>query len=195
MTPLRQDGDLAQVLDHHAQHDVVGNLAEARQLALADIGHAARGKGLDVGLYHVVGGPGARGHGGELAGLHHLGVAAHRCGDQVGAQLGEACAAGGRLLGRDGGTVDEDLRDPAIAAGGDAVRAEADLVHVLAGGNHQEHDVARCQRRRRIHDLGAESGQRLGLGPRPVPHLHRVTGLGEKRRHRLAHAPEPDPAD
>ena len=37
----RQERDLDQVLDHHAEHDVVGDLADARELAFADIGDAA----------------------------------------------------------------------------------------------------------------------------------------------------------
>ena len=39
---LRQDGDLREVLDHDAEHDVVRDLADARQLALAHVGDAAR---------------------------------------------------------------------------------------------------------------------------------------------------------
>ena len=37
-----EEGDLDQVLDHDAEHDVVGDLADARQFALAHIGDATR---------------------------------------------------------------------------------------------------------------------------------------------------------
>src|SRR5687768_18279925 len=51
----------------------------------------------------VVGGPGAGGDGGELAGADHLGVAADGRGDEIGAQLGEFGPDLGGFLGGDGG--------------------------------------------------------------------------------------------
>ena len=37
-----EERDLDQVLDHDAEHDVVGDLADARELAVADVGDALR---------------------------------------------------------------------------------------------------------------------------------------------------------
>src|SRR5687768_1267746 len=42
---LREDGDLAQVLDYHAEHHVVADLGDASELALADVARA--------GAHHV----------------------------------------------------------------------------------------------------------------------------------------------
>ena len=46
---LGEDRDLGQVLRHDAEEDVVGDLAEAGELALADVGDAVRGDRLDHG--------------------------------------------------------------------------------------------------------------------------------------------------
>ncbi len=47
---LRQYGDLGKVLDHNTEKDVVSDLADTRQLTLADIGDAAWREGEDVRL-------------------------------------------------------------------------------------------------------------------------------------------------
>jgi hypothetical protein len=69
--------------------------------------------------------------GGQLAGLDHLGVAADRAGDEIGALLLQPLADGGGLLDRDGRAIDYHFRHLAVL--GDAVRSEIDLLDVLAG--------------------------------------------------------------
>jgi len=44
-----QERDLGQVLDDHAEHDIVGHLADAGELAVADIGYAGPGNGFQIG--------------------------------------------------------------------------------------------------------------------------------------------------
>jgi hypothetical protein len=39
--------DLDQVLDHYAEHDVVCDLADARELAIAHVGHTLRRENFD----------------------------------------------------------------------------------------------------------------------------------------------------
>ena len=78
----------------------------------------------------------------SLPALHHLAVAAHRRGQEIGAEGLELAAHGGRLLERDGGAVHHHLRHLALAALGDAGLAEAHLLQVLAGRDDDEDDVA-----------------------------------------------------
>ena len=48
---LREHGDLGEILDHDAEEDVMRDLADARQFALADIGDAGRRDGLQIRLH------------------------------------------------------------------------------------------------------------------------------------------------
>ena len=57
---VAEQRDLDQVLDDDAEHDVVGDLAHARQLALPDVGDASRRERLDQRLDLSKGGLGPR---------------------------------------------------------------------------------------------------------------------------------------
>ena len=114
--------DFDQVLDHHAEHDVVRDLADAREFAVADIGHAARREHLDQRHRDFGVGLGAGHHGRQLAGLDHLGIAGHRCGQETHAFFGQALADGGGFLNPDRRAVDNHARQ--LAAGAQAVLAE-----------------------------------------------------------------------
>ncbi len=93
---LGEDGDLGQVLRDHAEEDVVADLHDTRELALADIAHTLAQR-LHIGERLVDGRLVARGDDAETAGLDHLGVAAHGRVDHRGADLG------GRSARRGGG--------------------------------------------------------------------------------------------
>ena len=185
--------DLDQVLDHHAEHDVVRDLADARELAVADVGHALRREHFDQRHRDLGVGFRARHHRRQLAGLDHLGIAGHRRGDEAHALLGQPLADVGGFLDRNRRAVDQHLR--LLGAAQQAVLAENDLLDVLAGGDDGEHHVATGELDRLVDDLGALGGQRLGLGAGAVPDRHIVAGLEQAFRHRRAHAADPDPAD
>ena len=59
-----QERDLDQVLDDDAEHDVVGNLADPRELAVADVGDAAWREHLDQRRRGLAGGFRTGHHGG-----------------------------------------------------------------------------------------------------------------------------------
>src|SRR5215475_8057396 len=81
--------DLDQVLDHHAEHDIVGDLADAGELAVADVGHAARREHLHHRLDRAERGLRAGCHRRQLAGIDDLGVAAHRAAHEARIALGQ----------------------------------------------------------------------------------------------------------
>jgi hypothetical protein len=189
-----QERDLDQVLDDHAEHDVVRDLADARELAVADIGDAARGEHLDQRHHRLAGRFGARDDGGELAGLDDLGVAAHRRGDELGAELLELVADRGGFLDRDGRAIDHDRRHLAALAA-DAVLAVQHLLHVLAGGDDGEQHVDVLSSDEMIDQLAADLLQRLGFGARAVPDGDVVAGLDQPLGHGNPHAAGADPAD
>ena len=87
-----QKRDLDQILDDDAEHDIVGDLADAGELAVAHIGHAAWREHFDQGRCGLAGGLRAGDDRGQLAGLDHFGIAAHRRGDEIGAELPELVA-------------------------------------------------------------------------------------------------------
>ena len=72
---LGEDRDLGEVLDRDAEQHVVGDLAEAGELALADVGDAPGGKRQNQRLDLAEGSLGARRDRAELAGAHAFGVA------------------------------------------------------------------------------------------------------------------------
>ena len=72
-----QHGDLAQVLNDHAEHGVVRDLPDPGQLTLTNPHDFAR-HGLQAGLDLVIQRFGAGGHLQQLTGLGHLGIARHR---------------------------------------------------------------------------------------------------------------------
>jgi hypothetical protein len=74
---LGQYGDLDQRLDDDAEEDVVADLAEAGQFALADIADAAT-ESLEIADHLVIGLFRSRGDDAQLAGLDHLAVSADR---------------------------------------------------------------------------------------------------------------------
>ena len=75
---LREDGDLREVLDHDAKQDVVRDLADAGEIALADIGDAVARDRLEIGLRHLEGVGRTRDDAAQLACLDGLAVAADR---------------------------------------------------------------------------------------------------------------------
>jgi hypothetical protein len=130
---LRQDGDLGEILDDHAQHDVVRDLADPRELALADIGHAPAGNRRKKGLDFAIGRLRPGSDRAELARLDALAVAADRRCDQHGTPRAQPLPERRRFLDPDRRAVDEELRHHTVAAGGHALLAEIDLLEVLAG--------------------------------------------------------------
>src|SRR4029077_13453828 len=118
--------DLDQVLDHHREHDIVGDLADARELAFAHAGDALRRYHFQHRRNRLAGGLVTGNDGGELAGLDHLGIAAHRRRYELAAELAETVADRSGFLHRDGRAVHEDFWNLAAVAG-DAVLAEIDL--------------------------------------------------------------------
>ncbi len=165
-----QQRDLDQVLDHHAEHDVVGDLADARELAGPHVGDAARGDHFHERRGGLACGLAAGDHGGELARLDHLGIAAHRRRHVFAAELLQPVADRGRLLHRDGRAVDEDFRQLA-AMTGDAVLAEIDLLQILSGRDNGEQHVHVLELEEIVDHLAADLGQRLGLGAGAVPDI------------------------
>ena len=186
--------DLDQVLDHHAEHDVVRDLADAREFAVADIGHAARREHLDQRHGGLAGRLRAGDDGGELAGLDDLGVAAHRRGDEIGAELLELVADRGGFLDRDGRAIDHDRRQLAALAA-HAVLAVEHVLHVLAGVDDREQHVDVFEIGQMVDDLAADLGERLGLGARAIPDRNVMAGLDQPLGHGQAHAAHADPAD
>src|SRR5262249_10322451 len=80
---LRQNGDLGEILNDDAEADIMCDLANARQLALADIGDATRREGEDIGFDQLEGGFWTRGDRAELAGFDAFAVAADRGGYEL----------------------------------------------------------------------------------------------------------------
>src|SRR6185436_17865527 len=77
---LREDRDLAQRLDHHAEVHVVADLGDARKLALADVARAdAHHVEVRLGLFICRFGPGH--HEGELSRLDDFRIPTHGCGE------------------------------------------------------------------------------------------------------------------
>ena len=189
-----QQRDLDQVLDDDAEHDIVRDLADAREFAVADIGHAARREDLDQRHGDLAGGFRARHDGGQLAGLDHLGIAAHRRGDEIGVELLELVADLGGFLDRDGRAIDDDRRHLAALAA-DAVLAVEHLLHVLAGGDDREQHIDVLEIGQMIDHLAADLFKRLGLGARAVPDRNVMAGLDEPLGHRKTHPAHADPAD
>src|SRR5262249_1740269 len=189
-----QQRDFNQVLDHHAEHDVVGDLADARELAAADVGDAARGDHFHERGDGLARGLAAGDHRGELARLDDLGIAAHRRRHVFAAELLQPVADRGRLLDRDGRAVDEDFRQLAAMAG-DAVLAEIDLVQILAGRDDGEQHVHVLELDEIVDHLAADLGQRLGLGAGAVPDGEVITGLEQALGHGITHAAHADPTD
>ena len=185
--------DLDQVLDHHAEHDIVCDLADARELAVAHVGDTLRREHLDQRHRHFGVGLGTGHHGRQFAGLDHLGVAGYRRGQEAYAAFGQPLADGGGFLDRDRRAIDQHLR--LLGAAEQAIFAEDDLFDVLAGGDDREHHVATGEIDRLVDDLAAFGGQRLGLGAGAVPDRHIMAGLKQALGHRRAHAADPDPAD
>ncbi len=189
-----QQRDLDQVLDHHAEHDVVRDLADAREFAVADIGDARRREHLDHLLDLAERRLGSGADRRQLAGLDHLGVAGDRRADVVGAAILQPLADGDQFLDRDGRAVDEHAGRLAVAAQ-HAVLAEIDLLDVLALGDDREHHVHAGEVGRLVDDLAARLGERLGLGAGAIPDRDVVAGLQQPLGHRVAHAAHADPAD
>ena len=78
---LRQDGDLGERLRDHAEEDVVADLHDARELALADVADPLA-QGLQVRERLLIGGPAARDDDAEPSSLDHLAVSTDRRGQQ-----------------------------------------------------------------------------------------------------------------
>src|SRR5665213_221644 len=192
---LREDGNLGEVLDHDAEEYVVRDLADAGQLALADIGHAGSRDDGEIRPHLVEGGLRTGDDGGKLPGLDGLAVARDRRTDQLAAELGQSRADRLRLLDPDGGAVDENLRARTAGFGEQSVAAETDLLEILAGRYHREHDVLAGQFARVIDDASAILRQWLGLGASPVPDHHLMASLHQPLGHRIAHASHADPAE
>src|SRR5260221_13487955 len=68
-----------------------------------------------------------------------------------------------------------------------APASEADLAHIVAGRDHREEDVYGGQVLKLIGQLRAFLGQRLGLGPGPVPYRQSVARSEDTFRHRITH--------
>ena len=170
------------------------DLADAREFALAHIGHAARREHLDQRRCGLACRFGTGDDGGKLAGLDDLGVAADRRGDEVGAELLELLADRRGFLHRDGRAIDHDRRHPAALAA-HAVLAVQHLLHALAGIEDREQHVDVLEFEQVIDHLAADLLQRLGLGARTVPDGDVVAGLDQPLGHGKAHAARADPAD
>ena len=186
---LGKHRDLAQVLHHHAQHDVVADLRDARQLAVAHIArasaeHVEKRPGVFVGPFR----PG--GDNGELAGLDHLGVAADRRSKVFDAFLLQHRAQLSRAVERDGRAFDHHA---GFRLPGKELRHH--LLDVVPGGDHAEDDVAAREVGKRIDDLRAVFPQRLGLGARAVPDGDVAVAFCEAGGHFESHAAGADPAE
>jgi hypothetical protein len=106
---LRENSDLGQRLRDHAEEEIVAELDDAGELAVADIGGAGAQQ-VQVRLRRAerVGGPGDGQC--QLAGARHPGVAHHRRGQQRGAALRQLAADVPGGLHRDRGAVHHDRR-------------------------------------------------------------------------------------
>src|SRR5712692_2269978 len=132
---LRENGDLAQRLDHHAEEHVVADLGDARKFSFADIArarahHVEEGPRLFVGLLR----PGSDDS--ELARLDHLRVAAYRRGEVLDALLPQRFAQLGRALQRDRRALDDHLW---LARPGKQLLH--DLLDVVPRRDHAENNI------------------------------------------------------
>src|SRR5262249_46615811 len=177
------------------EKDVVGDLADASELAFPDIGDAARRKLLDQWPYRAAGGFRPRHHRRELAGLDGLRVAAHRRRHERGAALAKAGSDRSGLLDPDGRAIDEDLRQLAAFACCDAALAEQHGLDIAAGGYDREQHVDIGEIGGALDDAAALLRQRLGLCACPVPDRHLMPGIEQPLRHGIAHAADADPTD
>ena len=190
-----QQRDLDQVLDHDAEHDVVRDLADAREFAVADVGHAGRREHLDHRHDGLAGGFRAGNDRRQLAGLDHLGVAATPAPRRSRRRVLEA-SCGCRRNPRPRWSSSRRRSSAACrCAGDDAVLAEIDLLEVLAGRHDREQHVDAGEVGELVDDLAALGGERLGLGAGAVPDRDVVAGLEQPLGHRIAHAAHADPAD
>src|SRR5271169_5188790 len=95
---LREYRDLGEILYHDAEEDVVRDLADARQLTLADIGNAGGRDGFEIRLHLLECRLWAGHDHGKLAGLDAFAVTADRGANKLAAQLLEPCPDRHRLL-------------------------------------------------------------------------------------------------
>jgi hypothetical protein len=189
---LGQHGDLAQVLDDHAEHGVVRDLPDPRELALAHPDDLAR-HDLQDRLHALVQRAPARGHHQQLARLGHLGVARHRRTQVRHAHRLEPGADFGRAFLGDRRAVDHDL---GFGRAAEQPRVcEQHLLEVLGGGHHREHALAAGQLLHGRDHLCAVLDQRLALAAGSVPQVHAMPRLEQALDHGLAHAPQSDPSD
>ena len=185
---LREDRDLAQVLDHDAQHHVVADLGDAREFALTNVAragaeHVEERPRLLIGLFRA--GSDDR----QLAGLDHFRVAAHRRREIVDALRAQHLAKLGGAFQRDRRALDHHLR--LLAAGEQLLHHR---FHVIPGRHHAEHDVARGQLGQRVDHFRTVLRERFRLGARAVPDGDVAAALRQARGHLEAHAAGADPA-
>ena len=153
---LRQHRDLGHALRDHAEHQVVADLHQPRQLPLADVGDATRQHLQQWPRLHprVVR---ARGDDRQPAARRNLWVAADRRRKHRGpaALHGRTDARRHRRGDRRG--VDDQARKGVVAREQPGGSAD-DILYVRRTGDHREHDVPVGQIRRRVDDRGPQRG-------------------------------------
>jgi hypothetical protein len=192
---LSKKRDLDEILDDDPEHDVMRDLADSRPVGLSDVEHAPWSKRFHDRLHLVESrlrtGCDAR----QLAGPDAAAIAADR-GDHVfGAARSEILTEALRVFYSDARTIDQELRSAVPTVGEHARASEADLAHIVAGRDHCEEDVYGGQVLKLIRQLRAFLGQRLGLGPSPVPYRQSVVRSEDTFRHRITHPTQPNPTD
>jgi len=190
---LRKDRDLGKRLRDDAEEDVVADLDDARELALADVARR-RCDHLQVRKRGVECGARSRAHERQPAGLDDLRVAGDGSRKQIDAAREKRLPQLGRSFERNRRTFDDELR-VGRATRQQPARAGDDFRDVLPCGDHHEHDVARREVADVLRDLRADLRERLGLGARAVPHGEVRSALGQPLGHRVTHAAHADPAD
>jgi hypothetical protein len=190
---LAEHGDLSHRLGDDPEHQVVSDLDESRDLALADV-RRTLAKVVEQVLDLVKGDLGARDDEAERTGLDDLAVPADRRGEEVDAELGRGRAHRCGGLHRDRRGVDDDTGDSA-GVGEQPALAEKHLLEVGRGRDHGEDDIKPTKFRDVVGDGAAKCGERLRLGARAVPDSDVVACPGQAPGHRRTHPPGADPAD
>ena len=171
-----QQRDLRETFDHHAQKDIVRDLADPGELALSDIRDALRSKDLDQRPRGPTGVLRPRDDGGQLSGSDRFGVAADGSGHEGGAALRKAAADHSRFLDADRRAVDKHPRQLAVFSCRHSIFSKQHLLDVTSGRHDREQHVDIGEIRRSLHDPTALTRKPLGFGARPVPDGQIVAG-------------------
>ncbi|CAM2164967.1 conserved hypothetical protein [Burkholderia cepacia] len=187
----QQRGRLAERLDRRREREVRGDLRDVRVLRQRTEPPGLLADRVEQRLHAVDRLGRAARHDRQARGGRDIGAPHHRRGDVMDAAR--------RMRVRERfGQRDRHRRHVDVDQAARRLREQRFVEDLARGGivgQHREHRVAAKRVGRRVDDLRADRGQRLGALARSVPDPHRVSGLQQVRRDCLPHFAQPDKSE